>query len=150
MTDEQKKQIFLLRKTGLGYKAISNMVGLSRDSVRSFCKNHGMSGYIGPAGEVMKKIKSGDLCQYCGGKIIKAKTGRPARFCSTECRRAYWKTHRDEGNRSWKAIYIKECKYCHTPFESYGNKKRKYCCHAHYIFDRFGDYRFLKEEFKRE
>ena len=30
-----------------------------------------------------------------------------------------------------------ECPYCHEIFESYGNKTRKYCCHEHYVLDRF-------------
>ena len=42
MTNEQRKQIYLLRKSGLGYQAIGKAVGLSRDSVRSFCKSHKM------------------------------------------------------------------------------------------------------------
>lgn len=33
-----------------------------------------------------------------------------------------------------------ECKYCHKIFESYGNKTRKYCCHAHYVLDRYGEF----------
>ena len=68
----------------------------------------------------------------------KAKTGRPRRFCSEACRRAYWKMHREEINKSDKAIYTMECPYCGKIFESYGNKRRKYCCHEHYVLDRFG------------
>lgn len=36
MTEEQKKQIRLLRSKGGGYKKIANTVGVSRDSVRGY------------------------------------------------------------------------------------------------------------------
>jgi endogenous inhibitor of DNA gyrase (YacG/DUF329 family) len=29
---------------------------------------------------------SADRCQHCGGRLVWARTGRPARFCSTRCR----------------------------------------------------------------
>ena len=44
MTEEQKLQIRKLRQQGLGYQAIGKMVNLTRDSVRSYCKNHGLQG----------------------------------------------------------------------------------------------------------
>lgn len=147
MTNEQRKQIYLLRKSGLGYKAISKATGVSRDSVRSFCKTRGMDGYVGEKGVIRQKIKNGELCMYCAGEINKAATGRPAKFCCNECRRAYWKIHRSEVKRSCEATYIMECKYCHETFESYGNKHRKYCCHEHYIYDRFGYFDISEVEF---
>lgn len=147
MTNEQRKQIYLLRKSGLGYQAIGKAIGLSRDSVRSFCRSHGMSGVTGISEDIRRRIKSGELCMYCAGKIKKAETGRPAKFCCDECRRAYWKIHRNEGKHSMKATYTMECKYCHQIFESYGNKHRKYCCHEHYIYDRFGHFDIFEVEF---
>lgn len=139
MTEEQKQMIRVLRQQGLGYQAIGNMIGLSRDSVRSFCKNHGING-VAPLVQLTIKdmIKNGELCGYCAGPITKARTGRPAKFCCPECRRSYWKAHRDEGHKSVEATYVMECQYCHKVFMSYGNKTRKYCCHEHYVFDRFG------------
>ncbi len=141
MTDEQKYQINMLRKQGLGYQTIAKMVNLTRDSVRSYCKNHGMNGVkVAYEMNAKERIQKGEACAYCAGPISKAKTGRPARFCCDECRRAYWRSHRAEGIRSPEATYTMECAYCHKTFESYGNKKRKYCCHAHYVLDRFGDF----------
>ena len=115
------------------------MVGLPRDNVRNYCKSHGLAGYQ-PVYEMNLKdrIEEGTACAYCGGPMKKAKTGRPRRFCSEACRRAYWKMHREEINKSPGAVYTMECPYCGKIFESYGNKKRKYCCHEHYVLDRFG------------
>lgn len=44
MTEEQKKKIKELRLEGLGYKAIANILGLSRDAVRGFCKRYELTG----------------------------------------------------------------------------------------------------------
>lgn len=141
MTEEQKLQIRKLRQQGLGYQAIGKMVNLTRDSVRSYCKNHGLQGVrLAVEMNTKERIKNGEACAYCAGPIKKAKTGRPARFCCEVCRRSYWKAHRDEGKKSEKATYTMECKYCHKIFESYGNKTRKYCCHAHYVLDRYGEF----------
>lgn len=45
MTEMQAAQIKELRMQGEGYKAISSVVGLSRDIVRNYCKANGMEGY---------------------------------------------------------------------------------------------------------
>lgn len=138
MTEEQGLQIIKLRGQGLGYKQIASMVNLSRDSVRSYCKYRGLTGYQTAVKVNMKEmIERGDACMFCGGLIKKASTGRPRRFCSEECRRKYWKGHRNEGKKNDKAIYIRVCPYCNETFESYGNKHRKFCCHDHYIKYRF-------------
>lgn len=141
MTDDQKLQIRTLRKQGMGYQAIGKLIGLTRDSVRSYCKNHGLQGIpVVMDLNIKERIKSGEACTYCFGPMPKQTTGRPRRFCCEACRRSYWKKHREEGNRSEDAIYTMECAYCHETFISYGNKSRKYCCHEHYILDRYGEY----------
>jgi hypothetical protein len=50
---------------------------------------------------------------------------------------AWWKEHPERLNR--KAVYGLVCAGCGKPFESYGNRYRKYCSHDCYIKDRFGD-----------
>lgn len=138
MTEEQGIQIVKLRGQGLGYKQIAGMVNLSRDSVRSYCKTRGLTGYVSAVRMNMKDMMDrGAACGFCGGPMKKAATGRPRRFCCEECRRRYWKGHRAEIKKSESAIYIRECLYCHETFESYGNKNRKFCCHDHYIKYRF-------------
>ena len=44
MTEYQKAKIHELRFKGLGYRAIGNVLGLSRDAVRAYCKSNGMDG----------------------------------------------------------------------------------------------------------
>lgn len=140
MTEEQALQIRKLRGQGAGYKQIGDILNLTRDCVRSYCRHHGLSGHAAAVRmNIKERIGSGEACSFCGEPLKKAHTGRPKRFCSDECRMAYWKGHRDLVKRNPKAIYVRECPHCHKTFEAYGNKHRKYCCHDHYVKDRFGE-----------
>ena len=44
MTEYEKTKIPELRASGMGYKAIANVLGLSRDAVRGFCRKYGLNG----------------------------------------------------------------------------------------------------------
>ena len=138
MTDYQKSKIHELRFKGLGYKAIGNVLGLSRDAVRAYCKSNGMDGDgVTLSRNYEIKKENGILCLNCGKLLKQNKRGKARKFCSEECRRTWWKENSDKGNRKETAIYKSTCKYCGVEFESYGNKNRKYCCHECYIKDRF-------------
>lgn len=138
MTDYEREQIYELRRKGMGYKAIGTAIGLSRDTVRSFCKRNNLDGN----GEVVKLnievMKDKELlCQNCGQLIkVKAK-GRPRKYCSNTCRRAWWNKNQRKAKRNETAVYKYNCLHCKKNFSSYGNKKRKYCSHDCYIKDRF-------------
>ncbi|MDO4301926.1 MAG: helix-turn-helix domain-containing protein [Clostridia bacterium] len=138
MTDLQKKQILNMRKNGDGYKAIASALGLTRDTVRNFCKKNDMTGY----GKVSamntdEKISGGKICANCCKPIEQSNKGRQKRFCSEKCRREWWKLHPEKINKKDTALYHLKCVYCGRDFVSYGNKNRKYCCHNCYIHDRF-------------
>lgn len=139
MTEEQALQIRELRSAGSGYKTTAALTGLSRDQVRNYCLKWGIGGYRQVYQANLKdRIDEGRACVYCGGRIRKAKTGRPRKFCSEACRRKYWKIHREERKENPDAVYSQECPYCHRIFTVYGNRHRKYCCHEHYVLARFG------------
>ena len=139
MTDEQALQIRKLRAQGMGYRAIASTVNLSRDIVRNYCRSKGIGGFRAEYEMNLKdRMNDGRACAFCGAELMQPSTGRPRRFCSELCRRSYWRMHRAELKKKETAIYTMECPYCHEVFESYGNKTRKYCCHEHYILDRFG------------
>ena len=139
MTDDQALQIRKLRTGGMGYRTIASVVDLSRDQVRNYCRANGIGGILADSEKKLaERMQHGQACAFCGTELIRPKTGRPKRFCSDLCRRSYWRMHRADLQKKESAVYIMECAYCHEIFESYGNKKRKYCCHEHYILDRFG------------
>lgn len=70
-------------------------------------------------------------CPQCG-KTVEPLTGRrEKKFCSDACRMAWWNSHSDLVRR--RAYYSLVCEYCGKPFESYGNKNRKYCSRTCYL-----------------
>ena len=139
MTKEMEKQIKELRQKGLGYKSIGLVVGTSKETVRYYCKTHGLDGHgkeIKTQWEENHK-NNPDNCKYCGCFIIRNPRSGKKLFCSDECRRAWWRKHPEESARSQEAYYEIECGYCKKVFYTYGNKNRKYCSHNCYIMHRF-------------
>lgn len=127
MTDVQKQQITALRLQGVGYMKIGKELGISNDTVRSFCRRNGLVGDTG---------KNAVLCKQCGTVIMLVPKRKPKQFCSDTCRTDWWNSHQECVNR--KAVYTFSCTHCGKPFTAYGNKGRKYCSHECYIADRFG------------
>ncbi len=130
MTEEQKTAIQDLRSQGKGYKKIAQELGLPPNTIKSFCRRTQMPKFeTGPIPDV-------DACECCG-KPLKQTAGRKhKRFCSDVCRRKWWNSHLQLVKR--KAVYRLKCQHCGRKFEVYGNRHRKYCCHACYIAERFG------------
>ena len=124
MTNLQKSEISRLRKAGVGYKRIADVLGLSKDTVKSYCQRNDLGG-VADAYELQQL----GLCGYCKRPLGESRQ-KTKRFCSKACRMAWWKANPDSLNR--KAVYQIVCGHCHMPFESYGNKNRKYCSRACY------------------
>lgn len=126
MTDQQKEQIRTLRLQGIGYVKIGETLGISDNTVRSFCRRNGL-------GDTAKNTVS---CKQCGKPIKIISKRKPRIFCSDSCRTAWWNSHQDCVHR--KAVYEYTCAHCGKQFTAYGNAGRKYCSHACYIAHRFG------------
>ncbi|NLI63961.1 MAG: RNA polymerase subunit sigma-24 [Bacteroidales bacterium] len=133
MNDEQRQRIKILRFQGLGYKQIAKETGLSRDSVRGYCKRNGLDGYGNELFEEYKKTIEREfvniLCLNCGAELEQNKVGRKRKYCSKSCKNEWDNTHRKE----YKFI----CEYCGREFKSLGTSKRKYCDNDCYTRDRF-------------
>ena len=136
MTDFEAAQVKEMRLKGMGYRAIADALGLSRDIVRNHCKAKGMGGYVAATVKNLKEreVQNG-ICLCCGKETAQAGTGRPRKFCSEKCRRQWWKAHPEAGNQ--KAVYTQVCARCGKEFTAYGNSHRKYCSHDCYIKARF-------------
>ncbi|MBQ7765910.1 MAG: RNA polymerase subunit sigma-70 [Lachnospiraceae bacterium] len=134
MTEYQRDQIVAMRKEGIGYHSIGVALGLTRDTVRNFCKGHQLAGY---GKKIKMHLQEGKTCMYCGKLIQQPETGRKRKFCSEKCRRAWWKGHQECIKRGEGALYIFKCECCGKDFVAYGNAKRKYCSHECYIKARF-------------
>lgn len=125
MTNQQKEQIRTMRLQGVGYIKIGKSLGISNNTVRSFCRRNGLG----------DKSKNAVACKQCGKLIKNIPEQKPKKFCSDSCRNTWWNEHRDCVNR--KANYEYICICCGRNFTAYGNNHRKYCSHACYITDRF-------------
>ncbi len=123
MTDMEKEKIDALRRDGAGYKNIAEQLGLSVNTVKSYCRRNQTTG---------KPMNTGEhICPTCGKPVAQIPGRREKKFCSDECRRKWWNSH--TGLMKKNAV----CTHCGRPF--HGRTGRKYCCHACYIVDRFGD-----------
>jgi endogenous inhibitor of DNA gyrase (YacG/DUF329 family) len=127
MTKTQIDQIIRLRGNGFGYMKIAAALSLSANTVKSYCRRHALGGAV--AKDPSAKI-GGDFCKECGNPLTHNKKKKPRKFCSDACRMAWWRSHCSLLKR--KAFYALACAFCGKQFESYGNKKRKFCGRACY------------------
>lgn len=135
MTDNQKKSIAEMREEGYGYTKISHALGISVNTVKSFCRRKKMTGTAVAVSKV--PIKDGrHFCLGCGKEVAQNPGRKEKKFCSDACRNRWWNSHLDRVNR--RANYEFICPQCKKPFTVYGNAGRKYCSHKCYIAHRFG------------
>lgn len=126
MTDDEKRQIIVLRRDGIGYGKIAQQTGVSVNTVKSFCRR----------GNLVVSTGGKSVCECCGKQIEQVPGRKQKRFCSDSCRNKWWNGHLDLVKR--KAVYTFTCPNCGKIFKVYGNSQRKFCCHACYIEYRFG------------
>ncbi|MGG6831978.1 UNVERIFIED_CONTAM: helix-turn-helix domain-containing protein [Streptococcus canis] len=129
MNLEEKEKIKILREKGLGYTAIAKEINISVNTIKSYCKRHGLGG-------TKTCDEDTSLCEYCGKPVIQKLGRKKKRFCSDKCRNSWWNKNRELVSK--KANYECICANCGKTFISYGNKNRKYCSHECYISARFG------------
>ena len=132
MTQKERDNILRLRLEGKSYTQISDNLHISRNTVKSICLRMG----IQPA-ETSGENHDTDHCKLCGAALVQNVTGKRKQFCSDQCRRIWWTQHQD--NRSLRSAVKAKCAFCGSVFEDYEKNHRKYCCHACYIRDRFGE-----------
>ena len=133
MTDEQRSQIIYLRQQGKGYTTIATILGLTKENVGKFCRNHGLDGIRGQV--CTPAIPFTDICLNCGSELKQTPGARKKKFCNVQCRQTWWNAHQDKVVR--KAFYSYTCAACGKVFTAYGNNHRKYCTHSCYITARF-------------
>lgn len=134
MTNEQREEIKKLRADGYGYNRVAKALGISVNTVKSFCRRNNLTGRRmkpkTPADEVI------GLCKCCGISVEQNLGRKEKKFCSDKCRMKWWNNNLDKVNR--KAMYEFICPNCKKNFTVYGNSNRKYCSHECYVADRFG------------
>ena len=125
MTGKQKQNIHEMRRQGAGFSQIAETLGLSVNTVKSFCRRKNLN-----ACDASNDTENKDLCKQCGTRLKQGTKSKPKTFCCDSCRYTWWNSKRG-------GIYSMICVRCGADFNSY-DKNRKYCGHACYISARFG------------
>lgn len=134
MTDEQRAKIKELRAEGLGYIKVAQAVGVSVNTVKTYCRRHGLNG---------EPAKAEARCLFCGKLLAQTPGKRAKKFCDSTCRTRWWSRHRNEHGDT-EGMHHFRCAFCGKEFTAYGDSKRKYCSHGCYISDRFNERRGLE------
>ena len=134
MDSNQKQRIERLRTQGESYGSIAKQLGVSVNTIKSYCQRNNLGGRVGTSC-VGKQIEQ-KFCKACGEKLNQVPGHKPRKFCSDICRMGWWNAHLEQVNK--KAFYRITCAHCGLEFNSYGNRSRKYCSHPCYIYHRFG------------
>ena len=127
MNGQQKAQIEIYRRAGMGFVEISHRLGVSVSTIKSYCYKHSV--------QDMTAENDMTLCPQCGQPVPRMHF-KPRRFCSDACRIQYWHRHTDEMKKlSFVGFH---CQQCGKPFFDYPGRNRKYCSHPCYIAARYG------------
>ena len=126
MTRGEKLLIAQYRAQGMGYTAIADTLGLSKNTVKSFCQRNGIKPICKSAGT------GNDTCRQCGSTLEHTPGKKKKQFCSDACRLRWWHDHREMSKTAKGA----KCAACGQEFIT--DRVQKYCSHACYIAARFG------------
>lgn len=136
MNQYQKEQVLALRGSGETCAYIAENLGLSVNTVKSFCRRNSIQAKPETKNGNAASTDKAGACPQCGSKITPVSGRKPKKFCSDGCRVLWWNSHSGEVKR--KALYTFKCASCGQDFTAYGNAKRRYCSHSCYCKDRFG------------
>ena len=134
MTQQQKEQIAKLRTEGYSILAISEALGISKDTIKTHCRRYGLNSAT--VVDKNKKVEDGCFCRNCGTPLVQTEGKRVKLFCSDKCRTAWWNTHPEQLSPS--AMVEVRCMCCGTTFRSFPSRHRSYCSRQCYIRARYG------------
>ena len=130
MTNQEKEQITVLRSQGYGYKKIGQLMGLSVNTVKTYCKRNALGGTVANHSGSTEKV-----CKCCGATLVQTPGRKRRVFCSDACRTKWWNAHPELVNHRSERRVI--CAHCGQEFSANERSARKYCSHGCYIADRF-------------
>ena len=136
MTTAEKARITALRNTGLGYKRIAQELGISENSVKTFCRRNGLTAETRKADDAAPPITPLGVCLFCGEPVTQLPGRKKKKFCCKDHRNRWWNQHICDEKRG--AMDVFTCPGCGTEFYAYRRHGRKYCSHECYVKARFG------------
>lgn len=131
LNNNEKQSIREMRLSGLGYKKIAQALGVSLATVQSFCRREGLV-----AQEAV--LCDEKHCLQCAKPLVQRDKVKKRKFCSKECRVAWWTAHPCAKSGNTKSSRAVVCANCGKPFTAYGKDVRKYCSHECYVCARYG------------
>jgi len=121
MNQQQKDAIYELRAKGQSYTKIAGMLGISENTIQSFCRRNKLGGFAQPEAESV----IGSFCKMCGVPLKQSQGKKPKQYCSDQCRMLWWNSHPEMIQR--RTIMSSTCQNCGEKFDSYGKRTRKFC-----------------------
>lgn len=127
MNSIEREQIISLRAAGQSYARIADALGISVNSVKSFCRRNALSSGVGKPVEQIESetTQNAASCEQCGCPVQQNPGRKHKRFCSDTCRTAWWNAHRTQVRRKTMRTFC--CARCGMQFSRYGVTKRSFC-----------------------
>ena len=86
MTESQKQQIISFRRQGIGYLKISQELGISQNTVKSYCRRNNLTKPV-EITEITRRIEETEyFCLQCGVSVPQDSKRKLKKFCSDQCR----------------------------------------------------------------
>ena len=98
---------------------IAEILSLSLNTVKSYCKRHKLGGRRERTAENIL------LCKQCGEGVPQTPHRKAKIFCSDKCRMAWWNAHPKDVQRKSEQIFV--CPVCGGSFSAYASAKQKFC-----------------------
>ena len=115
MTKEEKIAVQLLRDNGRSNNEISDELGISCGSLRTY----------------LSRLGKARICLKCGEVVKQPPHTRPKRFCSDTCRYSWWRANADKVSHQISESLV--CRECGRSFVLNRNRPRKYCSRVCYF-----------------
>ncbi|MDD2459245.1 MAG: RNA polymerase subunit sigma-70 [Eubacteriales bacterium] len=126
MNAQQKDSIVHLRGEGVSYSKISEMLKISENTIKSFCRRNN----LGSVSIEAHEPPIGHFCHLCGKPLTQTAGAKQKKFCSDKCRMSWWNSHPEAVNH--RIVQQITCKSCGKLFASNGSRVRKYCSRSCY------------------
>ena len=126
MKPQQKEAIQKLRLEGQSYTKIASVLGISENTVKSYCRRNKLGGVVLVSLDPVTVIH----CRQCGSIVKQTPGKKQKRYCSDQCRMTWWNAHPEAATR--KSVQRFTCETCGRDFDGYVKRERKYCSRACY------------------
>ena len=130
MTDRDIDLLIGYRQQGKGYTEIARLLGISANTVKSYCRRKGIN--VEKKTVLNTPYLPKGTCRQCGAELEQHAHHKARQFCSDRCRMRWWHSHRSNS----RSAEVHTCPKCNRTFVT--DRMQTYCSHECYILSRFG------------